>query len=109
MKFKFKITDQTSFQDALNEINKLYNANINEIPFNHIIKIAEFIGAELQKSPPGSMERFKHPAINTFGNFFSVHVIHGGKNEVMVQRANFRKYLFPYFKAIIENELNKKE
>lgn len=53
MKFKFKITEDTTIEDAEKELENLYNAPTVELPFSHIIKIAEFLGAELQDSPRG--------------------------------------------------------
>lgn len=101
MKFKFKITEDTTIEDAEKELENLYNAPTVELPFSHIIKIAEFLGAELQDSPRGSMERFKHPLAPTPGNYFEVHVIHKGGNEVLIMRANFKKYIYPILIEII--------
>ncbi|MDP4239741.1 MAG: hypothetical protein Q8904_09780 [Bacteroidota bacterium] len=108
MKFKFKITDETTVEDALNELENLCNAPVNELPFNHIVKIAEFLGAELQRpSPPGSMERFRHPSVKTFGGYFGVHIIHKGKNESLIQKVNFKKYLYPFLVEIIKDQKEK--
>lgn len=56
MKFKFKITDDTTIEDAEKELENLYSAPVVDLPFNHVVKIAEFLGAKLQDSPRGSME-----------------------------------------------------
>src|SRR5574344_1112429 len=101
MKFKFKITEETTIEDAEEELRALYSAPVTEIPFNHIIKIAEFLGAELQKSPSGSRERFKHPLAPTPGKYFGVHIIHKGKSEVLVLRRNYKEYLYPILMEII--------
>lgn len=101
MKFKFKITEDTTIEDAEKELEILYNSPVVELPFNHVVKIAEFLGAELQDSPRGSMERFKHPLAPTPGSYFGVHVIHKGGNEILIMRANFKKYLYPILMEII--------
>lgn len=101
MKFKFRIKEDTTLEDAENELKNLYNAPVVDIPFNHVAKIAEFIGAELQKSPSGSMERFKHPLASTHGNYFGVHVVHKGGDEVLIKRINFKQYLYPILMEII--------
>lgn len=101
MKFKFKITEDTTIEDAEAELKNLYNAPVVDIPFNHVAKIVEFIGAELQKSPSGSMERFKHPLAPTPGNYFGVHVVHKGGSEVLIKRINFKQYLYPILVEII--------
>lgn len=101
MKFKFKITEETTIDDAEKELENLCKSSVSELPFNHIVKIAEFLGAELQKSPRGSMERFKHPLSPTSGNYFGVHVIHKGGDEALVLKTNFKKYLYPILLEII--------
>lgn len=102
MKFKFKITENTTLDDAEKELRNLYNAPVVDIPFNHVVKIAGYLGAELQKSPSGSMERFKHPLAPTPGNYFGVHVVHKGGNEVLIKRVNFKQYLYPILMEIIK-------
>lgn len=109
MKFKFKITEETTLDNALDELNNLCKANVNELPFNHIVKISAFLGAELQKSPPGSQERFQHHLVSTFGGYFGVHVVHKGKGEVLIMRANFKKYVYPHLVEIIEKKKAQKE
>lgn len=109
MKFKFKITEETTLDDALDELNNLCKVNVNELPFNHIVKITEFLGAELQKSPRGSQERFQHPLVSTFGGYFGVHVVHKGKDDVLIMKANFKKYIYPHLVEIIEKKNAQKE
>lgn len=43
MKFKFKITDDTTIEDAEKELENLYSAPVVDLPFNHVVKIAEFL------------------------------------------------------------------
>ena len=101
MKFKFKITDDTTIEDAEKELENLYSAPVVDLPFNHVVKIAEFLGAKLQDSPRGSMERFYHPLAPTPGKYFGVHVVHKGGNEVLIKRTNFKQYLYPILIEII--------
>lgn len=101
-KFKFKITDDTKLENALSALEDLGKANITEIPFNHICKILEFIGAELQKNTTGSQKRFYHPDCPTFGGYFGVHIIHKGKDDVSVAKQNFKTYILPIAREIIE-------
>lgn len=68
MKFKFKITEDTTIEDAEKELENLYSAPVVDLPFNHVVKIAKFLGAELQESPRGSMERFWHPLARHLAN-----------------------------------------
>lgn len=107
MKFKFKITEETTIEDVEKELENLYNAPVVELPFNHIVKLAEFLGAELQKSPRGSMERFKHNLAPTPGNYFGVHVVHKGGDESLVIRNNYKKYLYPILMEIIRIKKSK--
>lgn len=107
MKFKFKITEETTIEDVEKELDNLYNAPVVEIPFNHIVKLAEFLGAELQKSPRGSMERFKHNLAPTDGNYFGVHVVHKGGNESLVVKKNYKAYLYPILMEIIRLKKSK--
>ena len=83
-------------------LHDLGKANITEIPFNHICKILEFIGAELQKNTTGSQKRFYHPDCPTFGGYFGVHIIHKGKDDVSVAKQNFKTYILPRAREIIE-------
>ena len=101
MKFKFKITDDTTIEDAEKELENLYSAPVVDLPFNHVVKIAEFLGAKLQDSPRGSMERFYHRIAPTPGKYFGVHVVHKGGNEVLIKRTNFKQYLYPVLIEII--------
>lgn len=71
MKFKFKITDDTTIEDAEKELENLYSAPVVDLPFNHVVKIAEFLGAKLQDSPRGSMEILSPFSSNTWQIFWS--------------------------------------
>jgi len=104
MKFKFKITEETTIDDVEKELNNLYDANVTEIPFNHIIKIAEYLGCEYQDSPRGSQERFRHPSMKTFGGYFGVHVTH--TKVKMVRKVNFKKYLYKPLIQILTEKRN---
>jgi hypothetical protein len=110
MKFKFKITETTTIDDAEKELDSLCSVPVNEIPFNHILKIAEFLGVEHMKANGGSMERFHHPLAETetYGGHFGVHIVHKGKAEVLVMRTNYKKYMYPILKKIIEKKRTSK-
>ena len=49
MAFKFKVNSNTTLEDVEKELKRLYNLNVVEIPFNHVVRIAEFIGCTLEK------------------------------------------------------------
>jgi len=109
MKFKFKITEDTTLEDALEEIDALCKANTVNIPLNHILRITNFIGIELaedQKS--GSMIRFKHSNVKTYGGYFGVHIVHKGKQDKQVSRLDFKRYLYPILVQIIESQQKNK-
>lgn len=101
MKYKLKLNENTTLDDIEHELEKLYSENVVEHPFDYIVKIAEFLGCELMKSPTGSQERFRHPLAGTFGNYFGVHLVHGKKVKT-VNRANYKKYLYPTLKEIVK-------
>ena len=87
---KFKIKETTTLDDIEGELNKMYSANVVEFEFNDIIKIAEFLGCEYLGGCGGSQFRFRHPTVNTYGNYFGVHLVHGKRVE-LVNKANFKK------------------
>lgn len=99
---KFKIKETSTLNDIEDELNRMYSSDAVELEFNDIIKIAEFLGCKYHGGCGGSQVRFSHPAVNTFGNYFGVHLIHGRKVE-MVNKANFKKYLYPNLMIIIES------
>ena len=99
MKFKFKITDETTLDDAERALKDLYEAPVPELPLNHIEKlVVDFLGAEKVKSV-GAMVRFRHPLAPTPGNYFGAHVKHKGGDERLVLKVNYKQYLYP---ALIE-------
>ena len=108
MKFKFKITENTTIDDAEKELDSLCSVPVNEIPFNHILKITEFLGVEHIKANGGSAERFHHPLAETFGGHFTIHIVHKGKGEVLVMRTNYKKYIYLVLKKIIEKKRTSK-
>lgn len=57
MKFKFKITDDTTIEDAEKELENLYSAPVVDLPFNHVVKIAEFLGAKYGAQNEAYMSR----------------------------------------------------
>ena len=101
-KFKFKINADTSLDDIEEEVEYLCTVNSNEIPFNHVIKIAVALGCEYCGGNGGSQERFKHKEVYTDNNYFGVHVIHKGKSEKLIMRVNYKKYIYPWFRVIID-------
>lgn len=102
MKFKLKIKEDTTLEEIEDELDVLYDAPVPDLPFKYIEKMAVFLGAERMKSPSGSMERFKHPLAPTPGNYFGVHVIHKGGDEMLIRRVDYKKYLYPILTEIIK-------
>ena len=102
-KFKFKINENTTFQDAEEALESLWNINIPDIPFDHIKKIALFLGCKYYPSKGrGSSEHFRHECLvgysNYYDGFFQVH----SKKGKTVNKINFRRYFYPPLIAIIK-------
>lgn len=100
---KFKINETTTLDEIENELERMCSANANEFELSIIIKIAEHLGCVYLGGKGGSAVRFSHPAIKTFKNIFSVHLIHGRKVE-LVYKVNFKQYIYPHLKVIIETK-----
>ncbi|GEM_PF-5219687 len=103
-KFKFKITDSTTLDDIENELERLKQLQINEIPFPYIKKILDFLDVEFLPNKGGSAIRFKHKYLVSNPNYlhgiFTVHKLHGRKN-IVISKYDFKKYLLPPIKLII--------
>ena len=98
-KFKFK---GTTTEDVEEELERLCKMDVKEIPLNHIIKVLSVIGIEqVVGQNSGSMVRFQHPDVDTFGHYFGVHKVHKGKGEDLVMKINFKQYMMPHLKRII--------
>ncbi len=112
MKFKFKITAETTLQDVLIELENLENAKVKEIPLNHIRKIMVFLGIE-EISGRGSSVRFQsgylasHPYYHE--GIFQVHKIHKGGKLDKIKKSDYVKYLLPALKFIIEQKMIENE
>ena len=101
-KFKFTVTFKTTIDDAENELLHLKELNVPEIPFNHILKIVEFLGVEKpsgRKSGVGSSVRFYHRYLVDYRyytqGYFLIHLKHTGKSERIISKRDFVKYLLP--------------
>jgi hypothetical protein len=104
MKFKIKITENTSLGDIKEELEKLKKINVNEIPLNHIRKIIVFLGAE-EIQATGSSIRFYHEILKDqpfYRGYFQIHKVHKGGNKDMIRKVDFVKYLYPVLVLIIE-------
>ncbi|MCD4834756.1 MAG: hypothetical protein K8R31_13240 [Bacteroidales bacterium] len=104
---KIKINFSDSVDAKKKAVKALDDFTGNEIDFNDIKRVAEALGSEhlLKKDRgKGSQERFKnkllldHPYLR---GFFGVHIKHKGGSKIMVQRANYRKYISPVFNHIL--------
>lgn len=105
MKFKFKINDETSLDDAFEELEKIKKSNLKELPMNHLIKIMEFIGIEEMSGSGGSGLRFRSEYLidepyYTDG-IFQVHRIHKGGSEIKIRMHDYKNYLYPTLVKII--------
>lgn len=105
-KIKFRVTEQTTIADAESKLLELKEDGGNEIDFDIIKRIAEFLDAEYLKGDDrgkGSQERFRHEGLNGHpnwqGGIFGVHLAHRKKNKVYSK--NFKKYILPALEAII--------
>lgn len=106
MKFKFKITEDTTLGDVEKELAALCEVPVPELPLAHIEKlVVGYLNAERVKST-GSMVRFRHPLVPTYGNYFGVHAIHKGRDEVLILKKNYKQYLYPILVGIIDKMKN---
>ncbi len=104
MKFKFKISEETTLEDVEKELTDLCEVPVPELPLKHIEKIVvDYLGSERVKST-GSMVRFKHQLAPTPGNYFGVHAKHKGGDESLILKVNYKKYLFPILIEIIKQK-----
>lgn len=99
-KFKFK---GTTTEDVEKELEQLCTMDAKEIPLNHIKKVVSVIDVEyVEGENTGSLVRFRHPDVETYGHYFGVHKEHkGGKGEDIVLKRNFKQYMMPHLKVII--------
>jgi hypothetical protein len=110
VKFKIKLKNNASPDNIKNVLDALEKLQSNEIPFNFIIKLAKALGAEYQNKGQsrgkGSMERFYHKDLANYhhytNGYFSVHVVHKGKSQVLVHKKNFQKYILPHLRLLLE-------
>lgn len=104
MKFKFKIDETTTLDDARKELEKIKSANVKEIPFNHLRRIIEFLGAT-QIPSTGSSVRFSHQILKAhpyYRGFFQIHKIHKGGDKNEIKMTDFKAILLPTLLTIIE-------
>lgn len=105
MKLKFKINNETTLDDALEELEKIKKCNLKELPMNHLVKIMEFIGVEPLSGAGGSGLRFRHECLVDEPYFtdgiFQVHRIHKGGAEIKIRIHDYKKYLYPTLIKII--------
>jgi hypothetical protein len=109
MKFKIKINENTTLEDIRKELDELRSANVNEIPFNHLRRIIEFLGA-VQVTASGSSVRFEHPALIPhpyYHGYFQIHKIHKGGDQDEVRKIDFKSILYPALITIIDLLENK--
>jgi hypothetical protein len=80
------------------------NANVPEIPLNHLRRIIFYLGAtEVQGT--GSSVRFYHKLLEKhplYRGYFQVHKIHKGGNQDFVKRTDYKAFLFNVLNTIIE-------
>lgn len=98
---KFKINRDTTLDEIDKELDSLYRSALTELELNEIIKIAEFLDCEYLGHTKGSAVRFKHTCISSFGNFFTVHLIHGKKVD-LIRIRDFKQYIYPNLKQIVQ-------
>ncbi len=107
---KFKISKNPTKEELKSLLSFLKNYPQDEIPFIHIRKLAEALGAEyLDKGNrgKGSSERFRHKILNNYRGYngiVSIHIKHKGGDRVMVYRSNFKKYLYPVLDLMVNSK-----
>lgn len=104
MKFKFKINENTTLADVQNELDALRSVNVNEIPFNHLLKIINHLGA-IQVPSTGSSIRFEHPLLRNhpfYHGYFQIHKIHKGGDKDEIKRTDYKTFLYPALTTIIK-------
>jgi hypothetical protein len=112
-KNKYKLKNNADKKELLNALEELRNFSQNEIPFKHITQIAALAGIEYllkENRARGSLERFRHPLLNYYrgyNGYVGVHVIHKGGDQVLVRKLDYRHYIYPIFKMIIEETLKR--
>jgi len=103
MKKRFKITEETTYDELLNYLEELYHFPNKIIDLKIIRKICQRIGAEEVKAT-GSSVRFYHRALEMhpyYKGYFQVHKKHKGGTKQEISRTDFRKYLYGPLKEII--------
>lgn len=110
-KFKFRITEDTCLEDVERALKELATLPSNEILLNDLSKIFDFLGVEQpsgRKGGTGSIIRFRHALLENDPRYhegkFSVHVIHGGKDQKKIRKVNYIRYTMPTLKEIIRRK-----
>ena len=104
MNFKIKIDEYTSLDEIRNELAFIRNANVPEIPLNHLRKIIQFLGAE-EVQGTGSSIRFYHKILEKhplYRGYFQIHKIHKGGDQDFVKRNDYKSFLYNVLITIIE-------
>lgn len=104
MKFKIKISKTTSLKEIRNELDNLKSANVTEIPYNHLKKIIDFLGAT-EVTSTGSSLRFYHKLLERhpyYKGHFQIHKIHKGGDQDFIKINDYRSFLYKALIAIIE-------
>ncbi len=115
-KFKFRIDENTTIDDAEEALYKLKKLSGNEIPLNDVLKILRFLGVEEpkgRKSGTGSVVRFRHHLLEDhpyyYQGYFTIHTMHGSKSKKKIRKNNFVKYILPPALEIIRKIREKDE
>lgn len=104
MKFKIKIDETTTLESIRKELDFIRNANVPEIPLNHLRKIIQFLGAS-EVSGTGSSVRFYHKLLKEhplYHGYFQIHKIHKGGDQDFVKRNDYKSFLYNVLIIIIE-------
>ena len=104
-KFKFKTSDNPTLDEVEETLDEIASIDSNEIPFNHLKKIAEYLGAVYEPHKGGSRRRFKHELLTKYHQYqhgyFGVDVIHSGKAEERARKRDVVKYYLPAVRLLI--------
>jgi hypothetical protein len=107
-KWKFSPNQNPSLDEVESLLDGLTKVPQKEIPFNYVKKIAEYLGCEyLKGKSTGSKLRFRHDLLDKYSplylnGLFGIHIVHKGKNNLVIMRANYKTYLYPPLKEIIQ-------
>lgn len=106
MGFKFKVNESTTLVEARKFLEELKNSNVKELSLNDVRRLLRFLDVEDLPSKGGSALRFRHGVLCGHPHFldgiFAIHIKHKGGDQQIISKIDFKAYLYPALKQIIE-------